>query len=84
MKHIIQINNNFAACVQSVRHQHAYMISDCRAHGVRKKVAPLVNRSLDNVLFKVNPSLRQTFLQVIDVTNLCSVPALLCITPQIL
>jgi len=25
MHHIIQINNNFAACVQSVRHQHAYM-----------------------------------------------------------
>jgi len=29
--------------------------------------------SLDNVLFKVNPSLRQAFLQVIDVTNLCFV-----------
>jgi len=36
---MIQINNNFAACVQSVRHQHAS--NDLR----------LVNRSLDNVLF---------------------------------
>jgi len=33
MNHIIQINNNFTACVQSVHHQHAYMISDCRATG---------------------------------------------------
>ena len=33
MKHIIQINNNFTACVQSVRHQHTYMISDSRATG---------------------------------------------------
>jgi len=35
MNHIIQITkiNNFAACVQSVRHQHAYMISDCCATG---------------------------------------------------
>jgi len=47
------MNNNFAACVQSVRHQHAYMISDCRATG---------QSSLHNVLFKVNPSLRQAFL----------------------
>ena len=33
MNHIIQINNNFAACVQSVRHQHTHMISECRATG---------------------------------------------------
>jgi len=40
-------------------------------------VAPLVNRSIDNVLFKVEPSLRQTFSQVVDVMNLCFVHALL-------
>jgi len=33
MKHIIQMNNNFTAYVQSVRHQHAHMISDGRATG---------------------------------------------------
>ena len=65
--------HNFAACVQSVHHQHAYMISDCRTTG---------HRSLDNVLFKVNPSLHQAFLQVIDITNLCSVHALLHNTPN--
>jgi len=27
------MNNNFAACVQSVRHQHAHVISDGRAIG---------------------------------------------------
>ena len=42
----------------------------------------LINRSLDNVLFKVNPSLRQAFLQVIDVTNLCSVHALMQLHPK--
>ena len=41
-----------------------------------------VNRSLHNVLFKVNPSLCQAFLQVIDVTNLCSVHTLLHNTPN--
>jgi len=62
MNHIIQTNNNFTACVQSVRHQHAHMIL-C-------KRSPLVNRSVDNVLFKVRPSLNQAFSQVIDVMNL--------------
>jgi len=38
--------------------------------------------SLDNGVFKVNPSLREVFLQVIDVTNLCSVHALLHNTPN--
>ena len=42
----------------------------------------LVNRSLDNVLFRVNPSLCQAFLQVIDVTNLCFVHALLHNNPK--
>jgi len=30
INHIIQMNNNFTACVQSVRHQHAHMITDGR------------------------------------------------------
>jgi len=32
MNHIIQVNNNFAAYVQSVCHQHAYMISCANVH----------------------------------------------------
>ena len=45
-------------------------------------VVPLVNLSLDNVLFKVKPSLHQAFLQVIDITNLCFVHTLLYNTPS--
>jgi len=55
--HVIHINNNFTACVQTVRYQHARVISDSR-------------------------SLRQAFLQVTDVTNLCFVHALLHNTPN--
>jgi len=47
-----------------------------------QKVKPLVNRSLDNVLLEVNPSLHQAFLQLIDVTNLCFIHALLHNTPN--
>ena len=32
-------------------------------------VTPVVNRSIDNVLVKVKPSLRQAFSQVVNVTN---------------
>jgi len=46
-------------------------------HKRSQTVAPLVNLSLDNVLFKVKPSLHQAFLQVIDVMNLCFIHALL-------
>jgi len=56
------MNIHFTACVQSAHHQHARMISDGHA---------MVNRSVDNVLFKVKPSLHQAFSQVIDVMNLC-------------
>jgi len=72
MNHIIQINNNFTACVQSVHHQHAWS----------QTVAPLVNCSLDNIQFRVNPRLRQAFLQVTDVTNLCFAHALQHNTPN--
>jgi len=51
-------------------------------HTWSQTVAPLVKLSLDNILFKVNPSLRQAFLQVTDVTNLCFVHALLHNTPN--
>jgi len=37
----------------------------------------LVNRSVDDVLVKIKPSLYQAFSQVIDVMNLCFVHALL-------
>jgi len=47
-----------AACVQSVHHQHAHMISDGHA-------------SIDDVPVKVKASLDQAFSQVVDVTNLC-------------
>jgi len=72
MYHIIQTNNNFIACVQSVHHQHARS----------QTVAPMVNGSLDDVLSKINPILHQTFLQVTDVTNLCFIHALLHDTPN--
>jgi len=75
MNHIIQINNNFTACVQTV----------ASSMHTSQAVAPLVNRSLDHVLFKTNRSLRQAnFLQVISVTNLCFVHALLHITPNLI
>jgi len=77
MNHIIKINNNFTVCIQSVRHQHAHMISDGCAHRNINHIyyvfgcaSGQFNSSLDNVLFKVNPSLRPAFLQVVDVTNL--------------
>jgi len=59
--------------VQSGRHQHAHMISDGRA------TPPLVNRSVDNVLFKVKPTLHQALLQVTDVMSLCCIHGLLYI-----
>jgi len=53
------------ACVQSVHHYHAHMISDGHA-------------SIDDVPVKVKTtSLHQAFLQVIDVTNLCFMHTLL-------
>ena len=57
------------ACVKSVQHQHAHMISN----------GPI---STDDVLVKVKTSLRQAFLQVVDVMNLCFVQALLYNTPN--
>jgi len=33
VNHIIQMSNNFTARVQSTRHQHAQMMTDCRATG---------------------------------------------------
>jgi len=52
------MNVHVRACVQSVHHQHAYMISDGHA-------------SMDDVPVKVKTSLHQAFLQVVDVMNLC-------------
>jgi len=56
------------ACVQSVHHQYAHMISDGHT-------------SIDDVLVKVKTSLRQVFSQVVDVMNLCFMHDLLYHTP---
>jgi len=59
------MNIHVRACVQSVHHQHEHMISD--GHG----------RWYSDVLVKVKTSLRQAFLQVIDVMNLSFMHTLL-------
>jgi len=51
------MNTHVRACVQSVHHQHAHVISDSHA-------------SSDDVLVKVKTSLHEAFLQVVDVMNL--------------
>jgi len=51
------MNIHVRACVQSVHHQHAHMISDGSA-------------GIDYVPFKVKTNLHQAFLQVVDVMNL--------------
>jgi len=63
------MNIQVTACVQSVHHQHAHMISDGHA-------------STDDVPVKVKTSLHQAFSQVIDVMNLCFTHALLYNTPN--
>ena len=55
---------------------HVFKVSATGRHTRPQTVAPLVNRSVNNVLFKVKPSLHQSFLQVINVMNLCFVHAL--------
>jgi len=62
------MNIHVRACVHSVNHQHAHMISDGPA-------------SIDDVLVKVKTSLHQVFLQVINVMNLCFMHTLLYNTP---
>jgi len=52
------MNIHVRACLQSVHHQHADMISDGHT-------------SIDDVPVKVKPSLHQVFSQVVDVMNLC-------------
>jgi len=58
------MNIHVIACVQSVHHQHAHMISDGHA-------------KIHDVLVKVETSLHQAFLHVVNVMNLCSMHALL-------
>jgi len=57
------------ACVQSVHHQRAHMISAGHA-------------SIDDVLIKVKTNLHQAFSQVVNVMNLCFMHALLYNTPN--
>jgi len=52
-----KMNIQAGACVQSVHHQHAHMISDSHT-------------SIDEVPVKVRTSLHQAFSQVVDVINL--------------
>jgi len=63
------MNVHVRAGVQSVRHQHAHMISGGHA-------------SIDDVPVKVKTSLHQAFLQAVDVRNLCFIHALLYNTPS--
>jgi len=58
------MNIQVRACVQSVHHQHAHMISAGHA-------------SIDDVPVKLKTSLHQAFLQVVDVINICFMYALL-------
>jgi len=62
--------------------QHVFKVSATSTHTWSQTVAPLVNRSLNDVLSKINPSLHQALLQVIDVTNFCFMHALLHNTPN--
>ena len=68
------MNVHLGACVQTVLHQHT--------HSSSQTVMPLVGHSVDNVLFRVIPSLHQAFLQITDIINLCFVHALLRNTPN--
>jgi len=63
------MNIQVRACVQSVHHQHAHIISDSHT-------------SIYDVPIKVKTSLHQAFLQVVDVINLCFMYALLYNTPN--
>jgi len=63
------MNVQVRACVQSVHHQYAHMISDG-------------NATMDDVPVKVKKTLHQAFSQVVDVTNLCFTHALLYNTPN--
>jgi len=63
------MNIQARACVQSVHHQHAHMISDSHA-------------SMHDVPVKVKTSLLQAFSQVVDVMNLCFAHAMLYDTPN--
>jgi len=64
------MNIQVRACIQSVHHQHAHMISDGHA-------------SIDDFPVKVKTSLHLVFSQVVDVMNLCFIYTLCCLTHQI-
>jgi len=63
------MNIHVRACIQSVYHQHAHMISDSHT-------------SIDDVPVKVKTSLHQSFWQIVDVMNLCFTHTLLYNTPN--
>jgi len=51
-------------------------------HTWSRMVTPLLNRGVRDVLVKVERSLHQAFLKVVDVMNLCFIHALLYNTPN--
>ena len=58
------MNIQVRACIQSVHHQHAHMISDGYP-------------SIDDVPVELKISLHRAFSQVVDAMNLCFIHALL-------
>jgi len=72
------------SCKWTIISQHVFnfKVSATSMHAWYHAVTPLVNHSVDDVLFKVKPSLYQAFWLVIDVANLCFVHALLHNTPN--
>jgi len=62
------MNIHVTACVHSVHHQHAHVISDGHA-------------SIDDIPVNVKPSLHQSFSRDVDVVNRF-IHALLCNAPN--
>jgi len=59
-----------------------YSVSATSMHTQSQTVTPLVSRSVDHVLFKIETSLHQVFSQVVDIMNFCFINALLYNTPN--
>jgi len=59
-----------------------FKMSTTSTHARSQMVTPLVNRSVDDVLVKVKPSLHQAFSQVVGIMNLCFIYTLLYNIPN--
>jgi len=62
--------------------EHVFKVSTTSTHTLSQMVMPLVSCSVNDVLVKVKPSLRQAFLHVVSVMNLCLIHTLLYNTPN--